>query len=139
MILMIDTNIILDILLKREPFFKESYLTLLNTEENSDLTLLSASAMTDLFYILRKAVGRQTAAETMLDIQSFITYSDVLEEDIEHALRSPMADLEDALVAAVAARKKADYIVTRNTADFELSKVPAITPAEFNRLVDIAT
>ena len=139
MILMIDTNIILDIILKREPFFEESYLTLLNTEENSDLTLLSASAMTDIFYILRKAVGRQTAYETMLDMQSFVTYSDVVEEDIENALHSPMRDLEDALVAAVAARKKADYIVTRNTADFESSKVPAITPAEFNRLIGMAT
>ena len=139
MILLIDTNVILDIVLRREPFFNDSYLAILNTEENADLTLLSASAMTDLYYILRKAMGPEPAKEALEDLQSLITYADVLQEDISEAFRSPITDLEDALVAAVARRYKADYIVSRNKDDFANAKVPVISPAEFNQMVGITT
>ena len=139
MILMIDTNVILDILLHRKPFFEDSYLAILNADENADMMMISASAMTDIFYIVNKSVGRDTAVKALKDLQDLIGYCDVLNEDINEALDSDMKDIEDALVAAVAKRNKADYIITRNIADFNNSPVPAVTPAEFNILIGIST
>ena len=118
MILMIDTNVVLDIVLKREPFFEDSYLTMLNAGENADLTLLSASAMTDLFYVLRKSIGAAAAKEAVENLQSLIDYADVTRSDIEDAFRSSLPDLEDALVSAIAGRCKADYIITGNKANY---------------------
>ena len=139
MILMIDTNVILDILLYRKPFFEDSYLAILNADENADMMMISASAMTDIFYIVNKSVGRDTAVKALKDLQDLIGYCDVLNEDINEALDSDMKDIEDALVAAIAKRNKADYIITRNIADFNNSPVAAVTPAEFNRLIGIST
>jgi predicted nucleic acid-binding protein len=51
--------------------------------------------------------------------------------DINAALTLPINDFEDAVIAAVAKREKADYIVTRNEEDFKGSPVPAISPAMF--------
>lgn len=52
------------------------------------------------------------------------------------ALAAPMKDYEDALVAACAARNKIGYIVTRNIKDYEQSKVPAILPDDFLKMVE---
>ena len=101
MILMIDTNVVLDIVLKREPFFEDSYLTMLNAGENADLTLLSASAMTDLFYVLRKSIGAAAAKEAVENLQSLIDYADVTRSDIEDAFRSSLPDLEDVKITKV--------------------------------------
>lgn len=60
--------------------------------------------------------------------------ADVLALDIQTALTDPMPDFEDAVVHAVAARNKADYILTRNTKDFTGSQVPAIKPQDFLKL-----
>ena len=137
MILMIDTNVVLDIVLKREPFFEDSYLTMLNAGENADLTLLSASAMTDLFYVLRKPIGAAAAKEAVENLQSLIDYADVTRSDIEDAFRSSLPDLEDALVSAIAGRCKADYIITGNKANYKGSKVPAITPTELVQMIGV--
>ncbi len=56
---------------------------------------------------------------------------DVLAQDIHSAIEFEITDFEDAVIAAVAARNKADYIITRNDRDFALSTVPAIAPAAF--------
>lgn len=135
--LMLDTNIILDILLKREPFFTDSYNAILNMEENGDLGILSVSAVTDLFYILRKVIGADSARDAILRLQELVTFADVLASDMDTALASPISDLEDALVATVAKRYQCDYILTRNTQDFGDSSVPALPPAEWLQIIGI--
>lgn len=110
---------------------------MLNAGENADLTLLSASAMTDLFYVLRKSIGAAAAKEAVENLQSLIDYADVTRSDIEDAFRSSLPDLEDALVSAIAGRCKADYIITGNKANYKGSKVPAITPTEFVQMIGV--
>lgn len=60
--------------------------------------------------------------------------ADVMALDIQTALSDSIPDFEDAVVHAVAARNKADYIMTRNTKDFARTTVPAITPQDFIKL-----
>ncbi len=124
----LDTNIILDILEKREPFFADSYLVLLNALENGDLCMMPVSATTDIAYILRKA---EDVKGKLLDFSFMVKLTDVTTKDFAEAMKTDMPDFEDALLAANAKHNKADCIITRNAKDYVNSPVKAITPAEF--------
>lgn len=133
--ILIDTNIVLDILLRREPFFESSYGALKQATTNNTECLLSATAVTDIFYLLRKGLGDTNQAKRALEhLLQLIMVADVLELDIQAALSDSMPDFEDSVVHSVAVRNKADYIITRNIRDFIGTTVPAITPQDFIKL-----
>lgn len=130
--ILIDTNVILDILQKRKPFFSDSYQALRKAIEANVECLISASAATDIFYILRKSLqSAQKAKDGLEQLSHIATFADVKGADIHTALISPMPDFEDAVVDAVALQNGADYILTRNIKDFSGSTILAITPTEF--------
>ena len=130
--ILIDTNVILDILQKREPFFADSYRALRKAIESDAECLLSASAATDIFYMLRKALGSaQQAKEQIEKLAQLVSFADVQGMDIHTALMREMPDFEEAVVDAVAERNGASYILTRNIKDFAGSVVPAILPVDF--------
>ena len=129
---LIDTNVILDILQKREPFFTDSYRALRRALENDAECLIFASAATDIFYVLRKSLGSAQQAKEHIDqLARVVSFADVQGMDIHTALMRAMPDFEDAVVDAVAERSGASYILTRNIKDFTGSVVPAILPADF--------
>ena len=129
---LVDTNVILDILQKREPFFTDSYRALRRALENDAECLISASAATDIFYVLRKSLGSAQQAKEHIDqLAQVVSFADVQGMDIHTALMRAMPDFEDAVVDAVAERSGASYILTRNIKDFTGSGVPAILPADF--------
>lgn len=129
---LIDINVILDILQKREPFFTDSYRALRRALENDAECLISASAATDIFYVLRKSLGSAQQAKEHIDqLAQVVNFADVQGMDIHTALMRAMPDFEDAVVDAVAERSGASYILTRNIKDFTGSVVPAILPADF--------
>ena len=129
---LIDTNVILDIFLKREPFFSDSYAAIRKAAEADVDCYLSSSAITDIFYLLRKSYQSAGQAKLVLNnLSQLVSFSDVLSSDIMHALSSEMADFEDAVVNAVAFRIGAAYIITRNTKDYAKSDIPALTPTDF--------
>ena len=133
--IMIDTNVILDILQKRDPFFEDSYQALRKSIELGAECLISASSATDLFYILRKATGSpRQARENIEQLAQMVTFADVLGTDVYAALSRPMPDFEDAVVDAVAERNEARCILTRNAKDFDGSAVPVILPSDFCKL-----
>ena len=130
--ILIDTNIILDIVQKQEPFFADSYQALRKAIETNVECLISASAATDIFYMLRRAFqSSQKAKERIEQLSQIFAFADVQGADIQTALMRSMPDFEDAVVEAVAERSGACYILTRNIRDFVGSSVPAVTPAEF--------
>ena len=130
--IMIDTNVVMDVLLKREPFYSASYEVMRQSALERVEGFVSATAATEIFYLLRRALGdRQAAKDSLEKLAQIVSFADALGEDVQAALASNMADFEDALVAAIAERCKMDYIVTRNTGDFKESPVRALTPMEF--------
>ncbi|MDR3161780.1 MAG: PIN domain-containing protein, partial [Spirochaetaceae bacterium] len=73
----------------------------------------------------------QKSKEAIIGLTTLIGLCDTTVSDIHAALILPLNDFEDAVIAAIAKREKADYIVTRNEADFTGSPVPAVSPANF--------
>lgn len=130
--IVIDTNVILDIVQKREPFFADSYQALRKAVETDTECLISASAATDIFYMLRKSFQSAAKAKEILEqLSQLVTFADVQGMDVHTALMRSMPDFEDAVVDAVAERNGASYTLTRNIKDFAGSIVPAITPTDF--------
>lgn len=133
--ILIDTNVILDILQKREPFFAEPYHALRKAIEKDVECMISASAVTDIFYMLRKFLGSNLQAKEQIErLSQLVDFADVQGRDIHAALMRTMPDFEDAVVDAVAERNGTSYILTRNIKDFTDSVVTAILPADYLNL-----
>jgi len=117
--LMIDTNIILDVLLERDPFYAASREVLTLCEEKIILGFISASAATDIFYLIRKGLGSTEKAYkalgSVLDIVKVLT---VTNNDVTEAFLKKARDFEDCLIATCAKSNKCSGIVTRNKKDF---------------------
>jgi len=132
---LIDTNVIIDILEKREPFFTDSYTIIQLGLQGKLETIMSAGAVTDVYYIISRSINdANKAREKIVTLAALINICNTTSDDINAALTLNITDFEDAVVAAIAKREKAEYIVTRNEADFIHSPVPAINPAQFLRL-----
>ena len=122
----------LDVIEKREPFFKDSYGALCKALEAKDVLLVTATAATDIFYLLCKHFHSTHKAKSCIKrLSEVVVFADVLGSDIQVALTRNMSDFEDAVVDAVAERNGADCILTRNAKDFGMSKVPAVLPTDF--------
>lgn len=133
--IIIDTNVIIDIFSKREPWFQDSYAALRKVlQDENSICMLSASAVTDIFYLLRKAIGKEKTKLVIEQLSRMTRIADVQDADIQRALNSSLSNFEDAVVDAVAYRHEADYILTRNVKDFNDSYISAITPSDFLKL-----
>jgi predicted nucleic acid-binding protein len=134
--LMLDNNIVIDKLCRREPFYELSNrICLLGLAGDANI-YISVNMLTDIFYILRKDYGSETAQNMILENLSYLQVCGVSAGDGVESLRQGWPDFEDCLVARCAENIKADYIITRNPADFKGSLVPAITPEAFFELLE---
>ena len=129
---MIDTNVILDVLLKREPFFETSSAVLRQCENREVQGYVSASAVTDIFYLTRKALGSIDETYRLIDaLLNTVRVLTVTNEDVLIALQMKARDFEDCLLATCAKSNRCEGIVTRNKKDFLSFDIPLFTPEEF--------
>jgi predicted nucleic acid-binding protein len=131
--ILLDTNIILDIALERREFFEESKELLLTLNKLSIPPYVTATTVTDIYYILKKSKGHQLTISFLTNLFDFIDIAGVSKEIIFGALNSEFADFEDAVQAECAGQNDINIIVTRNIADFKMSKLEIYTPSEFIR------
>lgn len=134
--LMLDTNVVLDHVGKREPFTDIARkICLLGIAKEANL-YISTSMITDLAYLLRKDHGSIGSQKLIEDTLSFLQPISCSPEDVKQALFEKWDDFEDCLVAQCAKKIKADYIITRNTKDFSRSAVPSITPEDLFAILE---
>jgi len=130
--ILLDTNVVLDILLDRQPFKENSYKAIKTSLEKGHVLYISATAITDIFYILRKACGsKKDALINMRNLLKIISIAKVDEDDIVNAFASSISDFEDAVVNEVAVSIKANLILTRNVKDFKNASVKIMNPKDF--------
>jgi predicted nucleic acid-binding protein len=96
---LIDTNVILDIALNRQPFCQETKIIFQYMEDEKILGHISASTVTDIFYLLRKQIGRQNATQYILELIEIVNILCVDKQTIINALLSGWTDFEDAVQA----------------------------------------
>lgn len=130
--ILIDTNVVIDALTSRKPW-KESAEKLFIMAANNIVDMyITASSATDIYYLVRKHLhNTEIAKQIMEKLYSLVGILEVKGEDCIDALASLITDYEDAVVEQVARRMGIDYIVTRNTKDYETGYTKAFLPDDF--------
>lgn len=118
---LLDSNIVLDMLLDRLPFVEnaEKIFELAATEQISGY--LSASNLTDIFYLAKKTLSDRSTKEAISDLMNLFKVLGVGEKECRSAIMSDNPDFEDALIEVCAVTADMDYIVTRDKKFLELS------------------
>jgi len=127
----IDTDIILDVALAREPFFSSSKTILAMAENNIIIGNISSNCVANIYYILRKSGGDNKARKFILNIVKYITVIAIDHQNVLEALKSKFSDFEDALQHSSAVENRCEYIITRNIEDYKGSKIKVLLPEEF--------
>lgn len=129
--IMCDTNVILDVLLDREPFVEDSYKILSLCEEHRIDGFVSASSITDIYYLVRKYThSTELAYKAIGKLLEIVKVCSVTNNDVLVAYQKKAKDFEDCLLATCAKSIRCDFIITRNKKDFEGFGIPLLTPTE---------
>ena len=128
---MIDLNVLLDVMQKREPHYGASAKILALIADRKVHGYLPSHCLTTLHYIIQKHADANTANKAIDWVLGKLRVQPENEREFLRARSLPMPDFEDAVVAAVAESSKCTSIITRNVTDFIKSPIPAITPEEF--------
>jgi predicted nucleic acid-binding protein len=135
--ILIDTNVILDYLLMREPFQEDADKVVKLCVDNKVRGCIAAHSIPNLFYILRKDCNDSERRNMLINICRIFDVEGIDRTKLINALNDDdFSDFEDCLQAECAKSYGADYIITRNLKDFLNSDVPAVTPSEFLQMAD---
>ncbi len=135
MTVFIDTNLVLDVMLENSAFFEESNSVLAYCDKGYDF-YISAASCTDIFYIVKKTLkDAEATKQIMQNLLKTVFVAGVDEMCIRRALDSDWSDFEDSVQHEVAQQIRADFIITRNQADYKTSAIRVMTPAEFLEFV----
>ena len=129
--LLIDANIILDVLQKRQPHYNDSSLIWKLCETEQEEGIVSVLTFANLVYVMRKELSPEQIESVLAALRLIFRFEELNEFDLVHAATLGWDDFEDALQSVTAERIKADCIITRNVRDFRKSRIAAFTPAEF--------
>lgn len=137
MLILIDTNVLLDIIARREPYviFSEKVIDLCRQEIINGA--IAGHSVLNAMYVLRKNFTLEERKEIFLSLCEFLYVESVDFGKIIQALKDDdFSDFEDCLQMQCALSLRADYIVTRNVKDFVASEIPVVTPENFLNILE---
>lgn len=130
---LLDTDVVLDLLLDREPFSVDAAAIWQAGEDRQVQLYVSAITPINVFYVARKLKGQETAKLLVTSLLMACRICTVDQSLLLAALASPIRDYEDAVQAAAAGSQQLDAIVTRNLRDYVDSSTPAFSPSDLLR------
>ena len=135
--ILIDTNVIMDSLIGREPFFDDSDKVLKLCSEHKIEGYVAGHTITNLFYLLRKHYSNNDSRNILLNLIEFLKVENIDIGKIKLALENvDFKDFEDCLQVECGYSIQADFIITRDVKDFSLSKIKCLSPSEFLKEFD---
>lgn len=126
-----DTDIVLDFLLGREPFFDEALDVMFLAEDRQIKGFVSAFSFSNIFYILSRLENPKLALRTLYKLRSIVNVGPVSEKLVDSALLSDFKDFEDALQYYSAQKLAVSCILTRNKKDYAKSQIPILSAREY--------
>ena len=133
--ILIDANVALDILLERQPFYIYG-IQVLGLSKGGFELYISASTITDLYYIINKEYkSKEKSIFLLKNLLMSVDIAAVTGSEIRKAIELDWGDFEDAVQFAAGESIAVDYIVTRNTSDFASITIPVVAPDELLRLI----
>jgi predicted nucleic acid-binding protein len=126
-----DTNVLMDVLLDRQPFVETSAQLLDQVVRGTITGLIGATTVTTIFYLASREIGKKDAKRQIEKLMALFEIAPVTRSVLEAAMTSRSPDYEDAVLAEAAHQAGAQAIVTRNLKDFAHSPVRAYTPKQW--------
>ena len=123
----LDTDILIDVLAKRLPFYGDAARVLTLIEDRHVTGCTSSLIFSNLYYILRRLRSRDVAINSLRKLRAFMTVLAVDERSIDSALNSSFTDFEDAIQYYTARQHHIKYLITRNTRDYKAADKNLIT------------
>lgn len=127
----LDTNILLDVYLKREQHFEKSYVAYLESINGNNECMVSAKSILDMNYVMKKTINKKDVYDSIEKTMNLATIIELTGRDLKTALLSNGKDFEDDVLTASAKSAKADCIITRNKNDFKQAGIKVMTPEEY--------
>ena len=128
--ILFDTNVILDVLLDREPFSNDAAFLMSLVEKSEIIGIICATTVTTIHYLANKALGPQATSRHIQTLLALFVIAPVNRVVLEGAVKSKFKDFEDAVLHESAIHAGAEYIVTRNIDDFKKSKLPIFSSVD---------
>ncbi len=128
--ILFDTNVILDVLLDREPFSLPAAKLFSLVEASGISGCVCATTVTTIHYLARKVIGTQAAVEEINKLMKLFEIAPVNRAVLDAAISSGFKDFEDAVVYESAVYKEVQGIVTRDLDGFKKSKINIYSPEE---------
>jgi predicted nucleic acid-binding protein len=135
MILLFDTDVILDLLLDREPFAEAASQIFSRVEEGSITGYVCATTVTTIHYLATKVSGTNKAKKSIQKLLSILEVAPVNRAVLEAALGGTYDDFEDGVVSEAASHVGAKAIITRNMRHYKNSAVIAYLPTEILKML----
>jgi predicted nucleic acid-binding protein len=131
----LDTNILLDVILRRNEFYEQSAKVWADCETRKIQGFVSAISLNNTQYVLRKRVSQGTVLEYVRFVMDIFTIVPLDEMILRLAVDFPHKDFEDAIQTFSAVQAKADCIVTRDRQHFSGDYLPVLSPDEYLDIV----
>ena len=136
MVILIDTNVALDFLTMRQPYYDDSRNVMQACADEQLQGYIAFHSLPNIFYILRKGYSEANRREMLKKLCLVLKVTGASHEKVCEAIEdNEFSDFEDCLQDKCADEIFADYIVTRNVEDFQYSKVKAITPKKLLEII----
>ena len=134
---LIDTDVLLDFLIDRGKFTRNSKAIIQKSQEQTIHTFMAAHSITNIFYILRKIYSAHERKRLLMDLCRSFYIVEIGYELIYKILENnDFDDIEDCLQSECATFVNADYIITRNVKHYSHSRIPAILPENFLKVLE---
>ena len=128
--ILLDTDVLIDVVLDRQPFSGPSSELLDRIERGSEQAYMAWHSVSNLYYLVSPSRGDVDTRDFIVDLTRFVGVASANSEAIRYAASLPMDDFEDAMQVAAARACGARQIVTRNLKDYERSPIPAVAPRQ---------
>ena len=133
--ILLDTNVVLDLALQRREFGEKAKQLITLVFKKKVEPFVTASSITDIYYILRKAKGRDEAIDFLRSFFKLCNIAGVNRDAILNALYSDMLDFEDAVQTEAAIQNNISVVITRDKKDFDNSGLTIYSPDEYIKLI----
>lgn len=127
----VDTDIILDLLSNREPFYTHSAYLFSEADKGKTKIYVSSLSFSNLNYILSRQYSADQARKKLLKFKTLVTVLAVTDKVVELALSSDFKDFEDGLQYFTAIENNIKTLLTRNLKDYKSAEIPVMTAEQF--------
>lgn len=134
---LLDTNVLLDVVLERQPFSEQAKAVLELLERKQFTGLICANSVTTVFYVIRKVVGTPRAILAIKSLLSLCEVAPVTHSVLERASVALFSDFEDAVIHESASQAAATIVVTRDIKDYKNATLAIYRPEELVRLLSV--